>query len=74
LHKRAIEQREHAVEELEEKLQEREGLYDLMLDRDLEGLATHESNLVSDEASLEAEWKDQEDARLKILSRELAVC
>jgi hypothetical protein len=61
------------AKELEEKLQEREGLDDLKLDRELESLASHESDLTSHEASLEVKQKNLEDAHLKVLSRELAV-
>jgi hypothetical protein len=68
----AIDQREHVAEDLEEKLQEREGLDDLKLDRELESLASHESDLVSCQASLEVEWRNVEDAYLKVLSHELA--
>jgi hypothetical protein len=68
----AIDQWEHVAEDLEEKLQEREGLDDLKLDRELESLASHEFDLVSCQASLEVEWRNLEDAYLKVLSRELA--
>jgi hypothetical protein len=57
---------------LEEKLQERERLADLKLGRQLESLASRESDLVSHEAPLEVEQKNLEDACLKVLSRELA--
>jgi hypothetical protein len=56
----AIDQRERMAEELEEKLQKREGLDDLKLDRELESLASHESDLVSCKASLrqsERTWR-----------------
>jgi ADP-heptose:LPS heptosyltransferase len=59
------------VEELEQKLKEREGYDDLKLDHELEALATHESSLDSREATLEIEWKNLEDAHLKVMAREL---
>jgi hypothetical protein len=60
------------VDELEHKLQEREVLDDLRIERVLAGLATHESSLESREATLVAEQKDFEDARASVLARELA--
>jgi hypothetical protein len=54
----AVEGREQAVDELEQKLQEREALDNLMLERELVGLATYESSLESREAALAAEQKD----------------
>jgi hypothetical protein len=45
MHVRTVEEREQAVDELEQKLQEREALDDLMLERELTGLATCESSL-----------------------------
>jgi hypothetical protein len=39
-----VEEREQAVDVLEQKLQEREALDDLRLERELAGLATHESS------------------------------
>jgi hypothetical protein len=72
VHVRAIEEREQTVDELEQKLQEREDLDDIRLDRELAGLATHESILESCEAALTAEQKDFEDARASVLARELA--
>jgi hypothetical protein len=60
------------AEELEEKLQEREWLDDLKLDREIESLASRESDLTNREAFLEAERKNLEDAHLKVLSCELA--
>jgi hypothetical protein len=68
---RAIEEREQAVDELEQKLQEREALDDLRLERELAGLATHESSLKSREAALAAEQKDFEDVCASVLAREL---
>jgi hypothetical protein len=41
-----------------EELEEREGLDDLRLDRELESLASCESDLTSREASLEVEQKN----------------
>jgi hypothetical protein len=60
------------VDELEQKMQEREALDDLRLERVLAGLVTHESSLESREATLTAEQKDFEDARASVLARELA--
>jgi hypothetical protein len=60
------------VDELEQMLQEREALDDLRMECELAGLATHESNLESREATLTAEQKDFGDARASILVRELA--
>jgi hypothetical protein len=68
---RAIEEREQAVDELEQKLQEREALDDLRLERELAGLATHESSLKSREAALAAEQKDFEDVCASVLAHEL---
>jgi hypothetical protein len=67
-----IDQRERVVEELQEKLQEREGLDDLKLDHELESLASHESNLASYVASLEVKRKNLADAHLKVFYHELA--
>jgi hypothetical protein len=72
VHVRAVEEREQAVDELEWKLQEREALDDIRLDRELAGLATHESILESCEAALTAEQKNFGDAHASILARELA--
>jgi hypothetical protein len=71
MHARASNQRQCMAEELEAKLQEREGLDDLKLEHELESLASRESTLASREASLEAERKNLEDARLKVFSHEL---
>jgi hypothetical protein len=70
-HVHVVEERERAVDELEQKLQEREALEDIRLERELAGLATHGSSLESHEATLAAEQKDFEDARASILAREL---
>jgi hypothetical protein len=67
-----IEERERAVDELEQKLQEQEALDDLRLERELAGLVTHESSLESHEATLTSEQKDFEDARASVLARKLA--
>jgi hypothetical protein len=67
----AIEEWEQAVDELEQKLQEREALDDLKLERKLVGLATHESSLESREAALATEQKDFEDARASVLAQKL---
>jgi hypothetical protein len=61
---RATTERERAVE-LEQRLQEREGLDDIKLGRELEAFATRE-------ATLEAEQKALEDARLTVIAKELA--
>jgi hypothetical protein len=68
----AIEEQEQAVDELEQKLQEREAPDDLRLEHELASLATHESSLESREAALAAEQKDFEDVRASVLARELA--
>jgi hypothetical protein len=44
---------EQAVEELEQRLQESEGLEDIKLGREIEALATQESSINSREATLE---------------------
>jgi hypothetical protein len=67
----AVVERERAVE-LEQRLQEREGLDDIKLDRELEALATCESSLDSRGGTLEAERKGLEDARLTVTAREFA--
>jgi hypothetical protein len=69
---RAIEEREWAVDELEKKLQEREALDDLRLERELIGLATRESSLESRKASLMAEQRDFKDTSASVLARKLA--
>jgi hypothetical protein len=69
----AVEEQEQAVDELEQKLQERGGLDDLRLERELEGPSTHEYSLESHEAALAAEQKDFENVRVSVLARELAV-
>jgi hypothetical protein len=51
VHTCAIDKRECMAEEMEEKLQEREGLDDL----ELESLASHESNLTCCDSSLKEE-------------------
>jgi hypothetical protein len=68
----ATEEQEQAVDELEQKLQEREAPDDLRLEHELASLATHESSLESREAALAAEQKDFEDVRASVLARELA--
>jgi hypothetical protein len=47
-------------------------LDDPRLERELTGLAMHESNLESRETTLAAEQKDFEDARASVLACELA--
>jgi hypothetical protein len=69
---RAIEKRDRAVDELEQKLQEREALDDLRLECGLVGLATHESSLEGREAVLVAKQKDFKDACSSVLAHELA--
>jgi hypothetical protein len=59
------------VDELEHKLKEWEELDDLRLDRELAGLVTRESSLNNHEDTLMAEWMDLEDARVRLLAREL---
>jgi hypothetical protein len=55
MHVHVMAEQEQAVEELEQRLHEREGLDDNNLGRKLEALATHESNLNSLETTLESE-------------------
>jgi hypothetical protein len=69
---RAIEEQERAVDELEKKLQEREALDNLRLERELIGLATRESSLESRKASLMAEQRDFKDTSASVLARKLA--
>jgi hypothetical protein len=69
----AVEEREQAVDELEQKLLEREALDDLRLERELAVLATNESSMESREATLVAEEKDFEDACASVLAHEFAV-
>jgi SOS response regulatory protein OraA/RecX len=69
---RVIEEREHTVDELEQKLQEREAMDDLRLERELAGLATHESSLERHEASLAAKQRDFEDTGALVWAHELA--
>jgi exonuclease VII large subunit len=59
------------VDELEHKLKEWEELDDLRHDRELAGLVTRESSLNNREDTLMAEWMDLEDARVRLLAREL---
>jgi hypothetical protein len=67
-----VEEREQAMDGLEQKLQEREALEDLRLERELVGLATCESSLERREAALVAEQRDIEDTRASVLAHELA--
>jgi hypothetical protein len=60
------------MDELEQKLQEREALDDLRLDCELAGLTTHESSMENREAALVAEQKDFEDVYASVLAHELA--
>jgi hypothetical protein len=60
------------VEELEVKPLEREELDDLTLNYELNGLATHKPTLDRREATHEMEQMALEDARLNVLTRELA--
>jgi DNA polymerase III alpha subunit len=69
---RVIEEQEHAVDELEQKLQEWEALDNLRLERELAGLATRESSVERCEAALVAEQRDFEDTRASVLAHELA--
>jgi hypothetical protein len=69
---RTVEEHERAVDELEQKLQEREALDDLKLERELTSLATREWSLESHEAALAAEQRDFEDTRALVLAHELA--
>jgi hypothetical protein len=67
-----VEEREQTVDELEQKLQEREALDDLKLERELACLVTRESHLERRENALTAEQRDFEDTRASVLARELA--
>jgi hypothetical protein len=60
------------MDELEQKLHEREDLDDLRLERELAGLATRESSLERREAALAVEQRDFEDTCASILAHELA--
>jgi hypothetical protein len=74
VHIRTVVERERAVEELEQRLLEREGLDNIKLGRELEALATRESNL-DDARPLPRQSREQkalEDARLTVMARELA--
>jgi predicted nuclease of restriction endonuclease-like RecB superfamily len=68
----AVEERGQTVDELEQKLQEREILDDLRLERELAGLATRESSLERCEAALSAEQRDFEDTCASVLAAEVA--
>jgi hypothetical protein len=72
MHIHVVVEREQAVEELEQRLQEREGLDDIELGCELEAIITCESNLNSHEATLEMEQKALEDSRLTVVSRGVA--
>jgi hypothetical protein len=69
---RTVEEHERAVDELEQKLQQREALDDLKLERELTSLAMRELSLESHEAALAAEQRDFEDTRASVLAHELA--
>jgi hypothetical protein len=60
------------VDDLEQNLQEREALDDLMLEREPVGLATRESSLERCSAALAGEQRNFEDTCASILARELA--
>jgi DNA-binding transcriptional regulator YbjK len=68
---RTVAERTQAVEQLVDQLLEREALDDLNLNPKLEGLATRESSPEHREATLEAEHKALEDARVMVFSCEL---
>jgi hypothetical protein len=68
----AVEEWERAVDELEQKLQEREALDDIRLERELAGLATRKSSLERREAALTAEQRDFEDTCASVLAHELS--
>jgi threonyl-tRNA synthetase len=59
--------REQAVEELEQRLQEREGLDDIKLGRELEAFTTRASSLDNCEATLEVGQKSLEDTDLRVM-------
>jgi hypothetical protein len=67
-----IEEQGQVMDELEQKLQEWEALDDLRLERELAGLAMHESSLERREAALTAKQRDFEDTRASVLAHELA--
>jgi hypothetical protein len=69
----AMAQQEQTVADQELKLQEREEQDDLRLKRELEDLASHESDLSNREATLATERKDLEETRAGVLARELTV-
>jgi hypothetical protein len=66
-------QRQQALAEQELKLWEKEEQGDLRLDRELEALTLHESNLNNCEATLAAEQKDLEETHVGVLARELTI-
>jgi hypothetical protein len=68
----AVVEREQVVEELEQRLQDREGLDIIKLGHELEALATRESSLDSREATLEVGQKTLEVARLMVIACEFA--
>jgi hypothetical protein len=72
VHIRAVAKWVQVVEELEQRLQEREGLDDIKLGREFEALATRDSSLDSHEATLEVGQKALEDACHTITAHELA--
>jgi hypothetical protein len=71
VHVRVVEERERVVDELEQKLQERDALDDLRLERELTCLATRESNLKGHETALAAEQRDFKDTRASVLAHQL---
>jgi hypothetical protein len=69
---RTVEEREQAVDALEQKLQEWEALDDLRIERELAGLVTRESSLERRVDTLVAEQRDFDDTRALVLAHELA--
>jgi hypothetical protein len=68
---RAVEEQERPVDDLEQKLQQREALDNLRLEHELAGLTTRESSLESHQATLAVEQRDFEDTRASVLASEL---
>jgi hypothetical protein len=68
----AFDERERVVEELEDRLLEREQLDSLNLGRELESLEAHEHTLHDGDSTLEVEHKAPLDAPLTIMAHELA--
>jgi hypothetical protein len=70
---RAVEEQEWPVDDLEQKLQQREALDNLRLEHELADLTTCESSLESRQATLAVEQRDFEDTRASVLASKLTV-